>query len=88
MRPLQSRYGECFAEGGYASKWHYFLAYNDVDVNGHAKRDVTAAISAIERESAKLGLGLLNVHLRKLKENSNACTCFNCYDENEYFIKL
>ena len=32
------------------------LAYADVDVLGHTKRDVTATFSAIERESTKIGL--------------------------------
>ena len=66
MRPLQLRYGECFAKVGRSSQWHYFskknvqlLAYtDDIDIISRTKRDVTAAISAIERESTKMGLAV------------------------------
>ena len=64
MRPLQFRHEECSAKGGSSSQWHYFSKSFQwfgfaVDIIGRTKRDVTAAFSAIERESTKMGLAVI-----------------------------
>ena len=57
MRPLKFSHGECATEGGYASQW--LLAYGeDIDIIGRTMRVLTAAFSAILRESAKMGLAV------------------------------
>ena len=63
MRPLKLRHGECSAKAEVHCNDTIFqksvqlLAYtDDIDIIGCTKRDVTAAFSAIEWESAKMGL--------------------------------
>ena len=65
MRPLQFSLGECATEGECASQWHYLyksvhlLAYaDDIGIIGRTMRDVAAAFSAIEWESAKMDLAV------------------------------
>ena len=67
MRPLRLPHEECFAKGVSefismalkVSKSVQLLAYtDDIDIIGRTKRDVTAAFSAIERESTKMGLAV------------------------------
>ena len=59
MRPLQFSFGECATEAGVHRNGTIFyksvqlIAYaDDIDIIGRTMRNVTAAFSAIERESA------------------------------------
>ena len=49
---------ECSAKCGCASQWHYFSKKCPVATSTPIPRYVTAAFSAIERESTKMGLAV------------------------------
>ena len=45
--------------GTISQKSIHLLAYSDdIDIKGHIKRDITAAFSAIERETTKMSLAV------------------------------
>ena len=65
IRPLQLHHGEVLRKAGVHRNDTIFqksvqlLAYaDDTDIIGRTKRDITAALSAIEREFTKMGLAI------------------------------